>query len=62
MRIALEAALPVLRAEEELAAGGVADDRLYDVVLAATGSEDAAHAAREERVRVRLRRGETPAV
>ena len=59
-KLALRLALPVLRAEEELAAGGVPDGRLYDLVLAATGSEAAAAAALERRYAERLRRGERP--
>lgn len=61
-RFALEAAMPILKAEEELAAGTVEDNRLYDLVLLATGSADAASAALEARVAERLRRGETPQV
>jgi hypothetical protein len=61
-RFQLETAMPLLRAEEELASGTVEDNRLYDLVLLATGSKDAASAALEARVAERLRRGETPAI
>ena len=47
----------MLEAEEELK-GPVADNRLHAVVLAATGSEEAASAALTYRVEQRLRRGE----
>lgn len=49
--------IPVLDAEDELKAG-VADDRVYDVVLRATGSEERASAALTERVAEKLRRDE----
>jgi hypothetical protein len=61
-KLALEAALPALQAEEELARGEVADNRLYDLVMLATGSADAASAALEARVAERLRRGEKPTI
>ena len=61
-RFTLETAMPLLRAEEELASGTVEDNRLYDLVLLATGSKDAASAALEARVAERLRRGETPTI
>ena len=49
--------MPVLEAEAELKQP-VPDSRIYDVVLAATGSEDAAAAALTDRIAARLRRGE----
>ena len=58
---ALEQAMPVLKAEAELD-GPVADARLYDVVLAATGSKEVAGAALSYRIKERLRRNETPDV
>lgn len=53
--------MPILKAEDELE-GPVADSRLYDVVLAATGSKDVAGAALSHRIKERLRRNETPDV
>ena len=53
-KIALEGAVPVLRAEEELARGGVPDGRVYDVVLAATGSESQASRAFAARLAWRM--------
>lgn len=41
---------------------GVADDRVYDVVLAATGSEERASRALQARIEAKLRRGEKPDV
>lgn len=41
--------MPVLEAEDELR-GPVSDQRLYDVVLRATGSEEAASAAMVQRI------------
>lgn len=49
----------VLRAEEELARGAP-DDRVYDLVLAITGSEEAAGAAFSARLLARLKSGDTP--
>lgn len=49
--------MPALEADEELK-DGVADDRLYDLVLAATGSADRAAEALQARIAWRLRRGE----
>ena len=59
-KLALAAAEPALRAEDELRAG-CPDDRVYDLTLLATGSEEAAAAALEARVAARLRQGERPA-
>ena len=58
---ALHLALPILQAEDELRAGA-SDDRIYDLVLLATGSEEAASAALTARVEERLRNNETPDV
>ena len=41
---------------------GVADDRVYDVVLRATGSEERAAAAATARAAAKLRKGEKPGV
>lgn len=49
-------------AEEKLARGDVPDDQVYDLVLAATGSEEMAAAALTARCMWRLRRNETPQV
>lgn len=54
--------MPRLRAGEELRAGPVADDRVYDLVREATGSEAAAAAALQNRIADRLRRNEKPGV
>ena len=51
----------ILKAEEEMAAG-VRDADVYDVVLAATGSEERASAAESERIAAVMKRGETPDV
>ena len=53
--------MPILEAEDELK-GPVADSRLYDVVLAATGDENVAWEAQMTRVADRLRKNETPDV
>lgn len=58
MKLALDMARPILEAEEELK-GPVSDDRIYDVVLAATGDEEVASAALTERILQRQRRNET---
>lgn len=52
--LARDVARPVLAAEEEIASGNVPDARLYDVVLAVTGSEDAASLAVAEREQRRI--------
>lgn len=57
VKLALEGNRPILEAEDELRAG-VSDDRLYDLVLYVTGSEEAASAAYQARIAERLRRGE----
>lgn len=57
----LEGAMRVLEAEEELKTG-VPDDRVYDLVLAATGSEDQASAAYSLRLMQRMKRDEKPDV
>lgn len=49
--------MPRLKAIEALEAG-VPDDRLYDVVLAATGSKVAASNAMSQRMADRMRHGE----
>jgi hypothetical protein len=59
--LALERSMPILEAEDELK-GPVADSRLYDVVLAATGDEEVAWDAQMQRVADRLRKNETPDV
>lgn len=46
--------MPVLRAEEELARGNIPDGRVYDVVLAATGSEEQASKAFAARLAWRM--------
>jgi hypothetical protein len=51
----------VLQAEDELR-GDVPDARVYDLVLAATGSEDVAAEALKARIGARLRAGERPEV
>lgn len=53
--------MDMLRAEEELREG-VPDDRVYDTVLRATGSEDRAAAALSARIAAKLRAGQTPEV
>ena len=60
-KLALEACRDVLDAEDELKAP-VPDDRVYDLVLAVTGSTDAAAEALSARIAHRLRSGEKPAV
>ncbi len=50
--------MDILRAEEELAQGVDDDNRLYDLVLAQTGSEERASKALSKRIGHRLRRGE----
>jgi hypothetical protein len=52
--------MPTLEAEERLKAGPVGDAELFDLILAATGSEDAALDAVSERLMERLRNGEKP--
>ncbi len=51
--------MTVLDAEEALK-HPVPDSRVYDVVLAATGDEEAAWSARNERIMTRLKNRETP--
>ncbi len=60
-KLELEAHMDALRAEDELREG-VPDDRVYDAVLRATGSEDRASAALTARISAKLRRGQTPEV
>lgn len=50
----------MLEAEDEIRRGRVPDDRVFDVVLAATGREDLASRAHAERIMARMRRNETP--
>ena len=57
MKLVLERAMFILEAEEELKKP-VPDGRVYDLVLAATGSEEKASAAMSQRIAYRLRRGE----
>lgn len=57
LKLAMQLNLPVLEAEEELKRG-VRDERVYDVVLAATGSEEQAAVALRDRIAEKLRRGE----
>lgn len=56
-KLAFEAAMPILDAEQELKKP-VPDDRVYDVILAKTGSEEQAADALFERIQYRLRRDE----
>ncbi len=56
-----EVGMQVLLAEEELAAGAP-DARVYDLVLAVTGSEERASEAYSARLMARMKRGETPEV
>ena len=58
VKLALEANRPILEAEDELRAG-CSDDRLYDLMILATGSEEAASQALTDRIAERLRRGES---
>jgi hypothetical protein len=51
--------MPAIEADEELRAGPVPDAKLYDLVLAATGSEERAAAALSGRIALRNRRNET---
>ena len=51
----------ILEAEEELVSGAP-DSRVYDLVLAITGSEEKASAALTERIEARHRRNERPEV
>lgn len=60
-KLVLEANRDVLAAEHELRQP-VPDDRVYDLVLAVTGSKDAAAEALSARIAHRLRSGEKPAV
>lgn len=57
VKLALEVNRPALEARESLK-GPVADDRLFDLVLLATGSEDAAAEALSARIGERLRKSE----
>lgn len=60
-KLALELSRPAIEAERRLRAG-CRDEDVYDLVLAATGSEEAAAAAATERAAARLRARETPGV
>lgn len=63
MQDSLRRCQPVIEAEDMLAqAGEIPDGQLYDVVLAATGDEDAAELALRRRIGARLERGERPQV
>ena len=53
-KLDLQANMITLKAEEELARGRISDDRVYDVVLAATGSEERASAALTARLASRM--------
>lgn len=53
--------MAVLEAEQELR-DGAADDRVYDLVLTVTGSEDKASEVYAARLLARLKRNETPEV
>lgn len=53
--------MPALEAEDELKKP-VPDDRVYDLVLAATGDEDQAADALSKRIADRLRKNEMPQV
>lgn len=55
-KIALAGHMVTLKAEEELAEGNVSDERVYDVVLAATGSEERASSAYTARLAWRMER------
>lgn len=57
--LALETAMPILDAEIELK-GEVPDNRIYDVVLVATGDEEVASSALTHRIEQRHRRDEQP--
>lgn len=54
--------MAALEAEDEIAAGDVPDQRVYDLVLAATGSKDRAGEALAARIAERLKRNEKPNV
>ncbi len=60
-KVVRQANMAVLKAEEELEAG-VADDRVYDVVLAATGSKDMAADALSARIAARQNSGVKPEI
>lgn len=53
----MQSAIPILKAEAELEAGP-SDARLYDVVLAVTGSKERAGQALQDRIAWRRDRGE----
>lgn len=56
-KLVLEANMAAIEADDVMRQG-VADDRVYDVVLAATGSVKRAEEALRDRIAWRLRRGE----
>ena len=55
-KIVLEGHMHRIKAQEELARGNVPDNRVYDVVLAATGSEEQASDAYAARLAARMER------
>ena len=56
-KLALQLNLPVLEAEDRLRAG-CGDDEVYDLVLLATGDEEAAAQALADRIAHRLRKNQ----
>ena len=54
--------MSAIEADEEIAAGEVPDDRVYDLVLRATGSVERAREAHNARLWAKLKRGERPEV
>lgn len=63
MKLVLEASMAAIEADEELRSpAGVPDGRVYDLVLAATGSPERAARALQDRIALRLRRDEKPEV
>ncbi len=60
-KLALELNRPILDAERRLRAG-CDDGEVYDLMLTATGDEEAASQALAERIAHRLRQNQTPDV
>ena len=61
-RIVYLANIERLEAQEEIRRGNVPDNRVYNVVLAATGSKDEASKALSARIAWQQERGRTPDV
>lgn len=59
---ALEAARPILEAEQRLRAGAVPDAQFYETAMLVFGSEEAASAAYSHYLAAKLRAGQTPEI